>query len=88
MTEINYENLQISNSKTDDEIHRNLFKFILQKFIKKDREIIQPTNRIEDLQQRVLEQERCFSKDSFNFYNVPIDKNVGLEESMLQLLYD
>ena len=61
---------------------KNLIKVMFQKLTEKDRETIRLTNRVEDLEQRVLEQDRDSTKDSLIFYNVPIDKNVGLEEGM------
>ena len=88
MTEINSKNLHAVISKIDDENYRNLFKMMFQKLTEKDQEIIQLTNRVEDLEKRVLEQERYSSKDSLIFYNVPIDKNLGLEEGMCQFLFD
>ena len=63
ITEINSENLQTVISKIDDENFRNLFKLMFQKHTEKDQEIIQLTNRVEDLEKRVLEQERYSSKD-------------------------
>ena len=78
MTEINSENLKTDISKIDDEKFRNLLELMFKKLTEK--EFIQPTNRVEDLEKRVLEQERYSSKDSLIFYNIPIGKNVDLEE--------
>ena len=36
----------------------------------------------------ILEQERYSSKDFLILYNVPIGKNIGLEEGMCQFLFD
>ena len=67
---------------------RNLFKLMFQKLTEKDQKIIQLTNSVENLEKRVLEQERYASKDSLIFYNSPIAKNVGLEDGMCQFLFD
>ena len=61
---------------------------MFQKLTEKDGEFIKLTNGVEDLQQSVLEQEHSSSKDAFIFYKVPIDKNLGLDEGMCQLLYE
>ena len=58
------ENLQTVISKIDDGNFRNLFKLLFQKRTEKVQQNIQLTNRVEDLEKRVLLQERYSSKDS------------------------
>ena len=50
MTEINSGNLQTVISKIIDEKFRNLFILMFQELTEKDQEIIQLTNRVEDLE--------------------------------------
>ena len=54
MTEINSEILQTVISKIDDENYQNVFKLMFQKLAGKAQEIIQLSNRVEDLEKRVL----------------------------------
>ena len=58
---------------------------MFQKLTEKDTEIIQRTNKVEDLEQRVLEHERYSSKAFLSFTTFH-DKSVGLEEGMCQFL--
>ena len=54
MTEINSEILQTVISKIDDENYQNVFKLMFQKLTEKAQKIIQLSNRVEDLERRVL----------------------------------
>ena len=63
-----------------------LFRIDVPKGYRK--KIIQLFNRVKDLEKRALEQERHSSKVFLIFYNVPLDKNVDLEEGICQFLFD
>ena len=82
MAEVNCENLQTAISDIDDEKYRNLFNLFVQKLDEKDKEITQLTNRVDEIEQRVLDHEHYSSKDSLTFQSVQVDKNIGLEKGM------